>query len=166
MNIENELMKKDHGYVPMPGGKENHDTIGLLAMDAKGNISGGCSTSGMAYKLHGRVGDSPVIGAGLYVDNEVGAATSTGVGEEVVRCVGSYLVVELMRQGLSPEAACRKAVERIVKKSPAKSKTIQVGFLAMNKKGEYGAFALQSGFTYAVKSGSTETIIPGKHYYP
>lgn len=166
MNIENELIKKDNGYVPMPGGKENHDTIGLLAMDAKGNISGGCSTSGMAYKMHGRVGDSPVIGAGLYVDNEVGAATSTGVGEEVIRCVGSHLVVELMRQGLSPEAACRKAVERIVKKNPAKSKTIQVGFLAINKKGQYGAFALQKGFTYAVKTATTETIIPGKYYYP
>jgi N4-(beta-N-acetylglucosaminyl)-L-asparaginase len=92
MNIENELIKKDNGYVPMPGGKENHDTIGLIALDAKGNISGGCSTSGMAYKMRGRVGDSPVIGAGLYVDNEIGAATSTGVGEEVVRCVGSHLV--------------------------------------------------------------------------
>jgi N4-(beta-N-acetylglucosaminyl)-L-asparaginase len=166
MNIENELIKKDNNNVPLPGGKENHDTIGLLAMDAKGNISGGCSTSGMAYKMRGRVGDSPVIGAGLYVDNEVGAATSTGVGEEVVRCVGSHLVVELMRQGLSPEAACRKAVERIVKKNPAKSKTIQVGFLAINKKGQYGAFALQKGFTYAVKSATTETIIPGKYYYP
>ncbi len=165
MNIENELIKKDNSYVPMPGGKENHDTIGLLAMDAKGNISGGCSTSGMAYKMRGRVGDSPVIGAGLYVDNEVGAATSTGVGEEVIRCVGSHLVVELMRQGLSPEAACKKAVERIVKKNPAKSKTIQVGFLAMNKKGQHGAFALQKGFTYAVKSGTTETIIPGKYYF-
>ncbi len=166
MNIENELIKKDNGYIPMPGGKENHDTIGLLAMDAKGNISGGCSTSGMAYKMRGRVGDSPVIGAGLYVDNEIGAATSTGVGEEVIRCVGSHLVVELMRQGLSPEAACRKAVERIVKKNPAKSKTIQVGFLAMNKKGQYGAYALQKGFTYAVKTATTETIIPGKYYYP
>lgn len=166
MNIENELIKKTHSYTPMPGGKENHDTIGLLAMDNKGNISGGCSTSGMAFKMRGRVGDSPVIGAGLFVDNEIGAATSTGVGEEVIRCVGSHLVVELMRQGLSPEAACKKAVERIVKKSPAKSKTIQVGFLAINKKGQHGAFALQKGFTYAVKTGTIETIIPGKYYYP
>jgi N4-(beta-N-acetylglucosaminyl)-L-asparaginase len=165
MNIENELIKKDNAFAPMPGGKENHDTIGLLAMDAKGNISGGCSTSGMAFKMRGRVGDSPVIGAGLYVDNEVGAATSTGVGEEVVRCVGSHLVVELMRQGLSPEDACKKAVERIVKKNPTKSKTIQVGFLAMNKKGQYGAFALQKGFTYAVKTATKEIIIPGRFYY-
>ena len=165
MNIENELYKKGNAFNSMPGGKENHDTIGLLAMDARGNICGGCSTSGMAYKMRGRVGDSPVIGAGLFVDNEVGAATSTGVGEEVIRCVGSHLVVELMRQGLSPEEACQQAVDRIIKKSPGKSKNIQVGFLAMNKKGEYGAYALQKGFTYAVKSAKTESIFPGKYYY-
>ena len=86
----------------LPGNQYNHDTIGMLALDAKGNISGACTTSGMAFKMHGRVGDSPIIGAGLYVDNEVGGATSTGVGEEVIRNVGSFLVVELMRQGLSP----------------------------------------------------------------
>jgi len=162
MNIENELYKKD----PMPGGKDNHDTIGLIAMDAEGNISGGCSTSGMAYKMRGRVGDSPVIGAGLFVDNEIGAATSTGVGEEVIRCVGSHLVVELMRHGYTPENACKEAVMRIVKKSPAKSKEIQVGFLAINKKGEYGAYALQKGFSFAVKSANQDIVIPGKSYYP
>lgn len=163
MNIENELYQKQP---PMPGGKDNHDTIGLIAMDASGNISGGCSTSGMAFKLRGRVGDSPVIGAGLFVDNEVGAATSTGVGEEVIRCVGSHLVVELMRMGYSPENACKEAVMRIVKKSPERSKSIQVGFLAINKKGEYGAFALQKGFSYAVKTATKEEVIPGKYYYP
>lgn len=162
MNIENELYKKD----PMPGGKDNHDTIGLIAMDAKGNIAGGCSTSGMAYKMRGRVGDSPVIGAGLFVDNEIGAATSTGVGEEVIRCVGSHLVVELMRHGYTPENACKEAVMRIVRKSPAKSKEIQVGFLAINKKGEYGAYALQKGFSFAVKTADQDIIIPGKSYYP
>ena len=162
MNIENELYKKD----PMPGGKDNHDTIGLIAMDVKGNIAGGCSTSGMAYKMRGRVGDSPVIGAGLFVDNEIGAATSTGVGEEVIRCVGSHLVVELMRHGYSPENACKEAVMRIVKKSPAKSKEIQVGFLAINKKGEYGAYALQKGFSFAVKTANQDIVIPGKSYYP
>lgn len=162
MNIENELYKKEP---PMPGGPDNHDTIGLLCMDAKGNISGGCSTSGMAYKMRGRVGDSPVIGAGLYVDNEVGAATATGVGEEVIRCVGSHLVVELMRQGRSPEEACREAVMRLVRKSAEKSKNIQVGFLAMNKKGEYGAYALQKGFSYAVKTANLDTVVPGKFYY-
>jgi len=128
---------------------ENHDTIGIIALDAKGNLSGACTTSGMAYKMHGRVGDSPIIGAGLYVDNEIGAATSTGVGEEVIRIVGCHLVVELMRQGHSPQEACQLAVERILKKNPAKAKEVQVGFLALNKQGEYGAYCLQKGFTYA-----------------
>jgi N4-(beta-N-acetylglucosaminyl)-L-asparaginase len=133
----------------MPGGIDNRDTIGMLAMDAAGN-HGACTTSGMAFKPHGRVRLS-IIGAGLFVDNEIGSATSTGVGEEVIRCVGSHLTVELMRQGHTPFEACKKAVERIAKRDPAKAKTIQVGFLALNKKGEYGAFALQQGFTYAVK---------------
>lgn len=146
---------------------ENHDTIGMVAMDSKGNCAGACTTSGMAYKLHGRVGDSPIIGAGLYVDNEVGAATSTGVGEEVIRIVGSYLVVELMRQGHSPFDACKIAVERVVKNQPQKSKEIQVGFLAINKQGEHGAFALQGGFTYAVYSPEIPNqLFHAKSYYP
>lgn len=159
MNIEN---KQHH----MPGSKYNHDTIGMLAIDAKGNISGACTTSGMAFKLHGRVGDSPIIGAGLYVDNEVGGATSTGVGEEVIRNVGSFLVVELMRQGMSPEDACKAAVERIIKKKPETAKSIQVGFLAINKKGEYGAYAIQSGFSFAVcNADKQDLLIKGKSVY-
>ncbi len=157
MNIENSQK---------PGNQYNHDTIGMLAIDAKGNISGACTTSGMAFKMHGRVGDSPIIGAGLYVDNEVGGATSTGVGEEVIRNVGSFLVVELMRHGYTPEAACKEAVMRIVKKKPDIAKEIQVGFLAINKKGEYGAFALQDGFSYAVcDSEKQDRLIKGKFYY-
>lgn len=162
-NIENKLYHKEHD--PMPGGKDNHDTIGMIAMDTNGDLSGACTTSGMAYKIHGRVGDSPVIGAGLYVDNEVGAATSTGVGEEVIRIVGSHLVVELMLQGLDPETACKRAIERIIRRNPEKAKEVQVGFLALNKKGEYGAYALQKGFTYAVKSGNEEKIYPAKSIY-
>jgi N4-(beta-N-acetylglucosaminyl)-L-asparaginase len=158
INIEN----KQH----VPGSKYNHDTIGMLAIDAKGNISGACTTSGMAFKLHGRVGDSPIIGAGLYVDNEVGGATSTGVGEEVIRNVGSFLVVELMRQGLSPEDACKEAVKRIIKKKPDTAKNIQVGFLAINKKGEYGAYAIQSGFSFAVCNADTQDLlVKGKSVY-
>ena len=163
MNIENKLYNKDND--PMPGGINNHDTIGMVAMDTNGQLSGACTTSGMAYKMHGRVGDSPIIGAGLYVDNEIGAATSTGVGEEVVRIVGSHLVVELMRQGNKPEVACRKAVERIISRSPEKAKKVQVGFLAINKKGEYGAYALQPGFTYSVRSGKEETVYKAKSVY-
>ncbi|MEI8278366.1 MAG: N(4)-(beta-N-acetylglucosaminyl)-L-asparaginase [Bacteroidota bacterium] len=150
---------------PMPGGKDNHDTIGMLAMDANGDMSGACTTSGMAYKMRGRVGDSPVIGAGLYVDNEVGAATSSGVGEEVIRIVGSHLVVELMRQGLHPEEACKKAVERIIQRGPERAKTLQVGFLAMNKNGDFGAYALQKGFTYSVKSKHVEEIYHSKSFF-
>jgi N4-(beta-N-acetylglucosaminyl)-L-asparaginase len=141
---------------------ENHDTIGIIALDAQGNLSGACTTSGMAYKMRGRVGDSPIIGAGLYVDNEVGAATATGVGEEVIRIVGCHLVVELMRQGNSPEDACRLAVERILKKNPAKAKEVQVGFLALNKNGDYGAYCLQKGFTYAVHDSSGNNLYNGK----
>ncbi|HTI57819.1 N(4)-(beta-N-acetylglucosaminyl)-L-asparaginase [Mucilaginibacter sp.] len=150
----------------IPGNQYNHDTIGMLAIDAKGNLSGACTTSGMAFKMHGRVGDSPIIGAGLYVDNEVGGATSTGVGEEVIRNVGSFLVVELMRQGYSPEDACKEAVKRIIKKKPETAKQIQVGFLAINKKGEYGAYAIQSGFSFAVcDSNQQDLLIKGKSIY-
>jgi len=162
-NIENQLYQP--GKDPMPGGKDNHDTIGMLAIDAQGHISGACTTSGLAYKMQGRVGDSPVIGAGLYVDNEVGGATATGVGEEVIRIVGAHLIVELMRQGRSPQAACREAVERIIKRNPARAKEIQVGFLALNKKGEYGAYCLQKGFTYAVRNQQTDTVFHSNSIY-
>jgi N4-(beta-N-acetylglucosaminyl)-L-asparaginase len=119
----------------------------------------------MAYKMHGRVGDSPIIGAGLYVDNEIGAATSTGVGEEVIRIVGSHLVVELMRQGHNPEEACKQAVMRIVNRNPDAAKEVQVGFLALNKKGEYGAYALQKGFSYSVKNGTKDVVLQSNYYY-
>lgn len=134
----------------------NHDTIGMIAIDAQGNLSGACTTSGMGFKMRGRLGDSPIIGAGLYVDNEVGAATATGHGEEVIRIGGSLLVVEFMRQGLSPELACKKAVERIKKHTPSKLEDIQIGFIALNKAGEFGGYALQKGFDFGVKSESID----------
>lgn len=157
--------RKKSSYKPVVN-IENHDTIGILALDANGNLSGACTTSGLAYKMHGRVGDSPIIGAGLYVDNEVGAATSTGHGEEVIRIVGSHLVVELMRQGNSPEQACRTAVERIVGKySQEYLKEIQVGFLALNKGGEYGSWCIQKGFTYAVHDNSGNRLFNARSNY-
>ena len=128
---------------------ENHDTIGLVAIDKKGNMSGACTTSGMAWKLNGRVGDSPIIGAGLYVDNEIGAASATGVGEAVIRAVGSFLVVELMRQGHSPQDACRLTTERVIRKNPD-WKQLQVGFIALDKMGRVGGYSIQPGFDYAV----------------
>ncbi|HEY0668131.1 MAG TPA: N(4)-(beta-N-acetylglucosaminyl)-L-asparaginase [Sphingobacteriaceae bacterium] len=162
INIENKLFSPDK----LPGNKYNHDTIGMLALDMKGNLSGACTTSGMAYKMHGRVGDSPIIGAGLYVDNEIGGATSTGVGEEVIRNVGSFLVVELMRQGYPPGEACKEAVMRIIKKKPQRAKEIQVGFLALNKEGKYGAYAIQKGFSYAVcNKVNQELLIKSESYY-
>lgn len=136
-----------------PGDSANHDTLGILALDASGRLAGACTTSGMAWKMHGRVGDSPIVGAGLYVDNDVGGATASGVGEEMIRNAASFLVVELMRQGRSPGDACREAIERVVRKRPEASRTLQVCFLALNKHGEVGAFALHKGFVYAVQDG-------------
>ena len=162
INIENKSFQTDR----LPGNQYNHDTIGMLALDSSGNLSGACTTSGMAFKMRGRVGDSPIIGAGLYVDNEVGGATATGVGEEVMRTVGSFLVVELMRQGASPQEACREAVERIIRKKPETARDIQVGFLALNKNGEYGAFALQEGFSYAVcHAERQDLLVQGEHVF-
>lgn len=146
---------------------ENHDTIGMIALDKQGNLSGACTTSGMAFKMHGRVGDSPIIGAGLYVDNEIGAATATGHGEEVIRTVGSHLVVELMRQGYTPQKACEEAVKRIVKFTYNRKKTlenIQVGFIALNKRGEYGAFCIHGGFNYAKYDNKGNELIKSNSY--
>jgi len=172
INIENkdaaEKSKTGNGpFAPQyfDDGRINHDTMGLVALDASGNMSGAVTTSGMAFKIHGRVGDSPIIGAGLFVDNEVGAATSSGMGEEVMRICGTHVVVEYMRQGYSPEIACKKAIERIIHRSEAKAKTVQVGFLALNNKGEYGAYAIQKGFVFAVKSNGEEKIYPAKYFY-
>lgn len=150
----------------LPGNKENHDTLGILALDANGNLAGACTTSGMAWKMHGRVGDSPIIGAGLYVDDEVGGATASGVGEEMIRNAASFLVVELMRQGRSPADACREAIERVVHKRPQASKELQVCFLAMNKHGEVGAFALHQGFSYAVcDAGRQDALLRSPSIY-
>ena len=156
----------DYGKAGRPGGAGNHDTIGMLALDARGRLAGACTTSGMAWKMRGRVGDSPIIGAGLYVDGEIGGATSTGVGEEVIRNAGSFLVVELMRQGRSPQEACKEAVLRIIKRRPEASKTLQVGFLAMNRAGEVGAYAIQRGFSYAVCDAKKQDgLIPSQSVY-
>ena len=146
---------------------ENHDTIGMITLDANGNLSGACTTSGMAFKMHGRVGDSPIIGAGLYVDNEIGAATATGHGEEVIRIVGCHLVVELMRQGKSPQKACEEAVARIVKLTKNRNKElkdIQVGFIALNKNGEHGSYCIQSGFNYAVHDDTGNRLIDSDYF--
>jgi N4-(beta-N-acetylglucosaminyl)-L-asparaginase len=138
---------------------ENHDTIGMLAVDKNGDISGACTTSGLAYKMAGRVGDSPIIGAGLFVDNEIGAAVATGLGEEVVKTVGSFLVVELMRQGKSPQEACEEAIKRIVEKPNSDYKNFQVGYIAVNKQGETGSYAVHQWFSMTkFQDGKNENI--------
>ena len=126
---------------------ENHDTIGMLCLDKNNNISGACTTSGLAYKMKGRVGDSPIIGSGLFIDNKIGGAVATGLGEEVLKTVGSFLVVELMRQGKSPQEACESAVKRIVKSNSQKDK-FQVAYIAINKNGEVGSYSIEPGFTF------------------
>ncbi|WP_319502318.1 N(4)-(beta-N-acetylglucosaminyl)-L-asparaginase [uncultured Draconibacterium sp.] len=138
--------------------EDNHDTIGMLALDEDGRISGACTTSGMGYKMPGRVGDSPIIGAGLFVDGEVGGATATGSGELVMKTLGSFLVVELMRSGMSPDRACEEAVRRIAKKIPD-YQSHQIGYIALNTQGEYGSFCIQPGFNYAVKTAEQTELI-------
>lgn len=136
---------------------ENHDTIGILALDNKGRLSGGCTTSGVSFKMHGRVGDSPIIGAGLFVDGNVGAATATGLGEAVMRTVGSFLVVELMRGGMSPQGACESAVKRIIDSMDVTN--LQVGYLALDKHGNHGAHAIHGGFNFALSTENSSELI-------
>lgn len=163
INIENQPIKdKGHGpFAPnrFDDGSFNHDTMGTIALDASGNLSGMCTTSGMGFKMRGRVGDSPIIGAGLFVDNEVGAATCSGQGEEVIRVCGTHLVVEFMRNGDSPYKACKKAIERIVKRDPQRAKDFQVGFIAISKQGEIGAYSVQPGFNYTVTDKTRKQVI-------
>ena len=164
INIESSKNQTAFAPKKLDNGNWNHDTIGMVAMDANGNLSGSCTTSGMGFKMRGRLGDSPIIGAGLFVDNEIGAATATGQGEDVIRICGAHLVVELMRQGLSPENACKKAVERIIKIKGAAAKDIQVGFIAINKQGEYGGYCIQKGFNFAVCYADDKNfMVPGKY---
>ncbi len=142
---------------------ENHDTIGMLCLDEKGDIAGACTTSGLSYKINGRVGDSPIIGAGLYLDNEVGGAVGTGMGEAIMKSVGSFLIVELMRQGKSPQEACEEAVMRTVNKDP-KYKDFQIAYVAMNKQGEIGSYCIHKGFSYAKFYDGESTNNPSKSY--
>ena len=140
-----EEWKKSPEYKPIIN-IENHDTIGMLCLDKDGDIAGACTTSGLSYKMKGRIGDSPIIGSGLFIDNEVGGAVATGMGEEVLKTVGSFLIVELMRNGMSPQAACEEAIRRIVSKND-RYKDFQIAYVAMNKAGEIGSYCIHKGFT-------------------
>lgn len=159
-----EIIKSKHDKINEDG---FHDTIGMVAIDKHGQISASCTTSGMAWKLHGRVGDSPIIGSGLYVDGEIGGAASTGRGEECIRACGSFLIVELMRNGKSPEEACRLACERVYKlnllSSINRDHIFQVGFIALNIKGEYGAYSVRDGFQFALKDGTGNKLFNSEY---
>lgn len=163
-----EKWKEKNHYQPKkpPVGPMNHDTIGMIALDAHGHLAGVCTTSGIAYKLHGRVADSGIIGAGMYVDGDVGGAAATGVGEEVIRAAGSHAVVELMRRGLHPQEACKRIVKRIADFDHNKQRplgSIQEGFIALNKDGEYGAYGLRAGFKYAVRNKKGGRLLKPDH---
>ncbi len=147
VNVENRLR----------GDASDHDTIGMIAMDANGRLAGSCTTSGMAWKVHGRVGDSPIIGAGLFVDGDVGAACATGTGELMIRTVGSHSVVELMRQGVEPTEACKQVVLRVIRKHPGLVGH-QIGLLALRADGAYGAYGIYRGFNFAVRTKDAERL--------
>jgi len=153
---------KEKSHYNPRANSENHDTIGMLVLDNEGKIAGACTTSGMAYKIHGRVGDSPVIGAGLYVDGKVGGAVATGHGEYVMKTLGSFLVVELMRQGMDPMTACKEAINRIQDMASGHGE-VQVGLLAITNEGEFGAFSLKPGFNYALYADDENTLIDSKY---
>ena len=151
------LKKSEYKPYHNPG---QHDTIGILALDGNGALSGACTTSGMAFKMHGRIGDSPIIGAGLFVDGEVGAATATGVGEEMIRIAGSHTIVELMRGGRTPQEACEEAIKRVIKKrGEAKAKELNVAFLALGVNGDVGAYSTTNTFEYTITSPDKNHIV-------
>ena len=164
---------KKTGYRPRSQGAQamppvsvtNHDTIGMIALDQSGNLSGSCTTSGLAYKMRGRVGDSPIIGAGLYVDNDIGAAVATGQGEDIIRVAGASSIVEAMRRGMSPERACRSVVEKLARVRRDQLKDVQVCFLALNKQGEWGGFALRSGFSFALRTIKQNGLIISRYLW-
>lgn len=154
--------QKKNSYKP-----KNHDTIGMLALDELGRLGGACTTSGMAFKMHGRVGDSPIIGAGLFVDGEVGAATATGVGEEMIRIAGSHTIVELMRQGRTPQEACEEAIARVIRKNgEARAKELSVAFLALSKDGQVGAYSTVDEFEYTITTqGQLHAVVRSPAYF-
>jgi len=145
---------------------ERHDTIGMLAIDTQQRIAGACSTSGAAFKMHGRVGDSPILGAGMFVDNEVGGAASTGLGEMVLRTLGSFLVVEEMRRGAHPQKATETAVKRIARKYAKQCEEAQVGFIAVDKKGRFGGYAIHPGFNFVVYQGGENKVYESASLMP
>jgi N4-(beta-N-acetylglucosaminyl)-L-asparaginase len=150
-----------------------HGTINCDAVDLHGNLGGVTSTSGLAFKIPGRVGDSPIIGAGLYVDNAVGAAGSTGRGEAVIKDCGAFLAVEYLRQGKSPTEACLAVLQRIVDhvtearlKHPDGRPNFDVNMYALTKDGRFGAASIWSGAQYAVYSEGRNRLEESAFLFP
>ena len=157
-----EWLTRQKRPTPGKGDKpENHDTIAQIILDADGNIAGGCSTSGWSGKVPGRVGDSPIIGGGVYVDNEVGAAGATGLGENVMRYCASYQVVENMRHGMSPTEACVEAIRRIARTDP-QGMNLAINFIAIDKQGRFGAAGTQANFPYSVTTPDFSEVRKGQ----
>lgn len=151
---------------------QTYGTINCLGLDLQGNLSGVTTTSGLSYKIPGRVGDSPIIGAGLYVDNEIGAAGSTGRGEANIANCSSVMIVEYMKRGESPEEACLMACKRIVEHTKEKRlldedgrPKFDVKFYALNKKGEYGGASIWSKGMFAINEGQTSKLLPLAYLY-
>ncbi len=155
--------RAEHASDKQPATGRGHDTIALLGVDSKGNMAGGCSTSGWGYKLPGRVGDSPIIGSGLYVDNEIGAAGATGTGENVMRYCGCFMIVEAMRTGMSPREACVSAIRRIAAKDPLEMEQLHINFVALRRDGQFGAAGTDAGFEVAVTDARGSHVRPAMH---
>ncbi|MBM3159044.1 MAG: N(4)-(beta-N-acetylglucosaminyl)-L-asparaginase [Bacteroidetes bacterium] len=165
INREN---RNDHGpFAPtrLQNGEWNHDTIGMLAMDSQGNLSASCTTSGAGFKMRGRVGDSPIIGAGLFVDNQVGACVATGQGEDVIRVAGASTVVELIRHGRTPQQACAAVIQRIIQIKKERAKDIQVAFIALSNQREIGSYAIHPGFSFAYKDAQRNELIKAQSWF-
>lgn len=171
INIEQSQLKgtnKSHDSAApkkIKGGSFNHDTMGLIALDNMGHLAGACTTSGMAFKMRGRVGDSPLIGNGLYVDSKAGAVVATGQGEEVIRTSGAHLISELMREGKSPTKACKMAIERIIQINPMKARDFQVAYIALDRKGRFGGYCIHPGFSYAVQDEEGSRLVTAESYF-
>ncbi len=144
------------GAAPAP--ERSHDTVGLIVRDPRGSLCAALSTSGLGWKLPGRVGDSPLVGCGLYADDEAGAAAATGVGEAIIRAAGCHAVVEAMRRGRTPAQACRDVVRRILRRDPGRDR--RVAFIAVARDGSCGAAASDPKFSYALFRDGKTTLVP------
>jgi isoaspartyl peptidase/L-asparaginase-like protein (Ntn-hydrolase superfamily) len=142
-------------------GKKSHDTIGVLAIDGQGVLAGACSTSGISYKLPGRVGDSPIVGHAMYVEPGVGAAVATGHGELVMSVCGSFLAVEMLRRGAGPEEAAREVLRRI-RQTQALTEQDQVGMIVLRADGMWGGAGLKEGFVVAVRDEGRDEVVSVK----